>query len=72
MAVTVGGFELEEGQTITDMDQWPSFAEWWEREYGFAPMVIAGHVDSKVKEIFEAYLAGAYWQWHRSTFGGEN
>lgn len=63
---TIAGFELREGVKITDLDSWPSFAEWWEHQYGFPPLVIGDRLDSKCKEIFEAYLEGAHWQWMRS------
>ncbi len=66
-AQTIAGFELREGVKIQDLDAWPSFAEWYEDQYGFAPMAIAGRPDSKVKEMFEAYLAGAHWQWQRKS-----
>lgn len=60
----VAGFELPEGKTRADLAAWPSFAEWWESQYGFKPMPR----DSKVAELFNAYLAGAYWEFERRTF----
>jgi hypothetical protein len=64
MGNTVAGFELVEGVSITDLDLWPSFAEWWEGQHGCEPM----SEDSKCRELFEAYLAGAHYQWQRSRW----
>jgi hypothetical protein len=63
MGETIAGFELVEGTSISDLDTWLSFAEWWERQYGFPPTP----GDMKVRELFEAYLEGAHRQWQRSS-----
>lgn len=65
MAETFAGFELPEGQSIDSLEQWPSFAEWFEREYGFP----ADSQTQPCKEVFTAYIQGAYWQWRRMVFG---
>ncbi len=66
MAETFAGFELPGGATIDSMEEWPSFAEWYQHEYGFAPEP----TNLVHKEIFTAYVQGAYWQWHRMVFEG--
>jgi len=59
--VSIAGFELREGAEITDLESWPSFAEWFEHQYG-SP---ADPRDRDCKDLFEAYLAGAHWEWER-------
>lgn len=64
MTITIGGFEYGH---ITDVEQWPSFCEWHEHEYGFSPVAINDRLDSKSKELLEAYIAGAYWQYQQTV-----
>lgn len=68
MAETIAGFELPEGVSITDLEAWPSFAEWYGDEYG-------AEADATIpacRGSFEAYLAGAYWQAERKVAENQN
>lgn len=65
MGQTVAGFELPEGTKIEDLDLWPPFVEWFKSEYGFEPN--AKH--HQEKELFEAWMAGAAWDFKQSIDG---
>jgi len=58
----IDGFNLPEGKTITDTDFWKPFKEWFEKENGFESHPT---ID---RAVFETWVAGAYWQWHKTTF----
>lgn len=64
MGQMIAGFELQNGKSITDLESWPPFVEWFTNQYGWEPRPR----DTHDKEIFEAWLAGAHWEWDRSTF----
>lgn len=59
MVEYIAGFELPEGVSVTDLDKWPYFAEWYDEQNGIKP----DPQDGDVRTLFEAFLAGAYWQW---------
>lgn len=58
MPITIGGFEYER---LEDIEQWPSFVEWWNGEY-----TEPASIDNReCREMLEAYIAGAYWEFKR-------
>ena len=63
MAETVAGFELPDGVAADDLEHWKPFAQWFQDEYGFEPHPR----DSHDKAIFEAFLAGAYYEFEART-----
>lgn len=61
MGQMISGFELQEDKSITDLESWPPFAEWFTNEYGFPPHPRDRHH----KATFEAFMAGGYWEAQR-------